>query len=133
LKDAAAVRDTAQRDGWLNDASTESIVAGLCRAALDGAIRQATINRAVRYGIVVDAALVALGEVRETGARVGHVLGLVGGQRTSADHAAVRAAVPARMERRHPRRTRSGAGPQGPGPDGPPGLCRAGSGTGGER
>jgi hypothetical protein len=79
LKDAAAVRDTAQRDGWLNDASTESIVAGLCRAALDGAIRQATINRAVRYGIVVDAALVALGEVRETGARVGHVLGLVGG------------------------------------------------------
>jgi hypothetical protein len=79
LDEANNVRDTAQQDGWLNDASTESIVTGLCRAALDGALRQAAINRAVRRGIAVDAALQALGEERETGARPGHVLQLAGG------------------------------------------------------
>jgi hypothetical protein len=63
----------------LNQASTESIVTGLCRAALDGALRQAAINRAVRHGIAVDTALRALGEERDTGERIRHVLELAGG------------------------------------------------------
>lgn len=81
LDDATKVRDTAQQDGWLVDAPRESIVAGLCRAALDGAIRQAAINRAIRHTIAVDAALDALDEQQDTARRFEHVRGLVGGGR----------------------------------------------------
>jgi AAA domain, putative AbiEii toxin, Type IV TA system len=79
LGDASQVRDTAQKDGWLNDASQESVVTGLCRAALDGAIRQAAINWAVSHGKDVDEALMALGEARDTRARADHVFALAGG------------------------------------------------------
>lgn len=82
LADATQVRDIARQDGWLNDASQESIVTGLCRAALDGAIRQAAINRAVRHAMDVDEALRALVEARDTRARVEHVFALAGGSGT---------------------------------------------------
>jgi len=78
LDEANNVRDTAQQDGWLNDASTESIVTGLCRAALDGALRQAAINRAVRRGIAV--------EFRSGGAGLGAWIGGREDPRREPDH-----------------------------------------------
>lgn len=65
-------------DRWRAHASVESIVTGLCRTALDGAIRQAVITRAVRHGEDVEAALATLGE-QQTRKRIEHIVALAGG------------------------------------------------------
>jgi len=54
-------------------------VAGLCRAAVNGALRQAVITRTGQRSEDVEAALAALGEARETRRRIKHVVDLAGG------------------------------------------------------
>jgi hypothetical protein len=79
LAEADQVRDASLSERWLDTASLESVVTGLCRNALDGALRQAAITCAVRRGVAVEEALTALGEQRETRRRVKHVVRLAGG------------------------------------------------------
>lgn len=77
LKDADRLREHARSDGWQADASVESVVLGLCRNALDGAIRQTVISYAVRHGEDVEQALGRL-DKKETRKRIKHVVDLVG-------------------------------------------------------
>lgn len=79
LQEANTIRGAAKTDGWDDTASLESIITGLCRNALDGAIRQATITCAVRRGTDVEQALEDLGEGLETRKRVAYVGRLAGG------------------------------------------------------
>jgi hypothetical protein len=79
LDDAREICTDATKDGWGYSEPLHSVVAGLCRAAVDGALRQAVITRAVHHGEDVAAALAALGECRETKKRIRHVTDLAGG------------------------------------------------------
>lgn len=79
LDDALEVSRTAGKEGWRYSESVGSVVAGLCRAAVDGALRQTVINRTARRRENVEEALAALGEKRDTRKRIQYVLGLAGG------------------------------------------------------
>jgi hypothetical protein len=79
LDDAHRICKNARSDGWAYTESLDSVVAGLCRAAVDGALRQATITCAVQRGDDVEGALASLGEGRETRKRIEFVIGLAGG------------------------------------------------------
>ncbi|MGF1646106.1 MAG: AAA family ATPase [Kineosporiaceae bacterium] len=79
LADARDIYANATQDGWEYAERLHSIVAGLCRDAVDGALRQAAITCAVQQGRAVDDALTVLGEGRETRRRIEHVIALAGG------------------------------------------------------
>ena len=78
LDDARGICKGGTSDGWAYSEPMASVVAGLCRAAVDGALRQAVISRAVQHGEDVEDALASLGEGRETRKRIAHVIGLAG-------------------------------------------------------
>lgn len=78
LEDARGIRKGATSDGWAYSEPMASVVAGLCRAAVDGALRQAVITRAVQHNQDVEQALANLGEGRETRKRIDHVVDLAG-------------------------------------------------------
>ena len=79
LDDARGICTGAESDGWAYSEQLDSVIAGLCRAAVDGALRQAVITRAVQLGEDVEQALAALGEGKETRKRIEHVIDLAGG------------------------------------------------------
>lgn len=79
LDDALEVAATPRKEQWDHPEPVASVVAGLCRAAVDGALRQAVINRAVCRREDVDQALADLGDEQDTRRRIAHVVGLAGG------------------------------------------------------
>jgi energy-coupling factor transporter ATP-binding protein EcfA2 len=74
--------DGAHGDGWRVDGPVDGIVAGLCRNALDGAVRQSMINVEVARGGGVAAALQRLDEHKTTRARLAHLFKVLGGSAT---------------------------------------------------
>jgi len=78
LAEAETFKSDSMADKWRATASVESIVTGLCRNALDGAIRHALITHAVRRGKDVADALDELGD-QPTRKRIKHVVTLAGG------------------------------------------------------
>ncbi|WP_296376809.1 hypothetical protein [Pseudonocardia sp.] len=80
LDDARTIQAGADNDGWGYAEDLASVVAGLCRAAVDGAIRQAVITRAVQRHDDVDAALAVLAKAVKTSQRIEHVTALAGGK-----------------------------------------------------
>lgn len=80
LTDARRIHEHAAGDNWHYTEDVHSVLAGMCRAAVDGAIRQAVITRAARRGENVEKALTDLEEARNTRYRIDHVFGLAGGK-----------------------------------------------------
>ncbi|GAA2862612.1 ATP-binding protein [Pseudonocardia halophobica] len=80
LDDAREIRKSATTDGWAYTEPLMSVVAGLCRTAVDGAIRQATITRAVQRSEDVEQALTDLADALTTGARIKLVTASAGGK-----------------------------------------------------
>jgi ABC-type transport system involved in cytochrome c biogenesis ATPase subunit len=80
LQQASTVLYTAAKDDWRVDAPVPDVVGGLCRNALDGAIRHAVVTRAVRLHTAISDALAALDKAgHTTRSRIEHVLDLAGG------------------------------------------------------
>lgn len=80
LTDARHMRVRSDSDGWRHTEDLHSVVAGLCRAAVDGALRQAVITRAHQVGADVQQSLTDLARAESTRDRIDHVTALAGGE-----------------------------------------------------
>ncbi|MCM3849993.1 MULTISPECIES: hypothetical protein [unclassified Pseudonocardia] len=80
LTDAREIRKLATSTEWSYSEDLHSVVAGLCRAAVDGALRQAVISCAVTRGEDVTASLSDLGSWHTTRERIAHATALAGGE-----------------------------------------------------
>ncbi|MCE3554510.1 ATP-binding protein [Pseudonocardia sp. RS11V-5] len=80
LTDAREIRKLSTGADWTYSEDLHSVVAGLCRAAVDGALRQAVISCAVTRGEDVSASLATLGLKHATRDRIAHVTALAGGK-----------------------------------------------------
>lgn len=79
LTHAGTVLQAVDTDSWDVGAAVADVVGGLCRNALDGAVRHAVIARAVRTGTGITDALAALDAAgHTTGPRIGHLFALAG-------------------------------------------------------
>jgi hypothetical protein len=68
------------RDRWVTDVPIHDVVGGMCRNAVDGAVRQAVINMGIQQGVSVGDALARLDERGVTRSRLKHVIELAGGR-----------------------------------------------------
>jgi predicted ATPase len=82
LDDARQILEHARSDRTPRHHTEDprSVLAGKCRAAVDGAIRQAVITRAVHRQECVNTALDSLVEAKDTRRRIAHVSTLAGGK-----------------------------------------------------
>lgn len=80
LDDASDALSGADSDSWRFSEPVRSVVGGLCRDAVDGAIRQAIITYAVTRCVDEAEALADLDRAETTAKRIAHVTCLAGGK-----------------------------------------------------
>ncbi|MFP5021911.1 hypothetical protein [Pseudonocardia phyllosphaerae] len=80
LTDAREIRRVTRNKSWDYSENLASVVGGMCRAAVDGALRQSAMIRAVQRTIDIAQALKDLEGARETRARIEHMTALAGGK-----------------------------------------------------